>query len=252
MTTKPLQGRKVGPQVLGRAEGEVGRWGGGGGGGQAVKCTEGGEEGGRASGTAELQRFTYPRVYRQLNEAQLGMQFLPLGHFLQRKCEVQPDRRGERRKHRKRGTEEVRKKGGKTEQWNKSRRNTVKRGSFSLSGSSCFRRYHAGKATGGRCHTQSWAGGGQRSSFYHPVGPRFVHSELDVTVQPLLCVVGDGAALSSQLSAAEVHAGEIYASQEKTAELKRANGFCRLRCGSAGLVALSAADAHTPAVTLGE
>lgn len=70
-----------------------------------------GREGGRrASGTAELQRFTYPRVYRQLNEAQLGMQFLPLGHFLQRKCEVQPDRRGERRKHRKRGTEEVRKK----------------------------------------------------------------------------------------------------------------------------------------------
>lgn len=110
MTTKPLQGRKVGPQVLGRAEGEVGRWGGGGGGGEAVKCTEGGGAGGRASGTAELQRFTYPRVYRQLNEAQLGMQFLPLGHFLQRKCEVQPDRRGGRRKHRKRGTEEVRKK----------------------------------------------------------------------------------------------------------------------------------------------
>lgn len=54
-------------------------------------------EGERASGTAELQRFTYPRVYRQLNEAQLGMQVLPLGHFLQRKCEVQPDRKGKRR-----------------------------------------------------------------------------------------------------------------------------------------------------------
>lgn len=73
-----------------------------------------------------------------------------------------------------------------------------------------------------------------------------------MTVQPLLCAVGDGAALSSQLSAAEVRAGEIYASQEKTAELKRANGLWRLRCGSDGLVALSAADAHTPAVTLGE
>lgn len=65
-------------------------------------------EGGRASGSAELQRFTYPRVYRQLNEAQLGMQFLPLGHFLQWKCEVQPYRRGGEAQHRKRGTEEVR------------------------------------------------------------------------------------------------------------------------------------------------
>lgn len=90
MTAEPLQGGKVGPQVLGRVRGRPGKKGVGG-------HVHRWRVAGRASGTAGLQRVTYPRVYRQLNEAQLGMQFLPLGHFLQRKCEVQPDRSGKRR-----------------------------------------------------------------------------------------------------------------------------------------------------------
>lgn len=88
--------------------------------GKAVKCTNGG----RASGTAELQRFTYPRVYRQLNEAQLGMQFLPLGHFLQWKCEVQPDRRGKRCNT----VREAQRRGGKTEQWTRAEGRQLKGG----------------------------------------------------------------------------------------------------------------------------
>lgn len=113
--------------------------------GEAVKCTNGGRKGGRASGTAELQRFTYPRVYRQLNEAQLGMQILPLGHFLQRKCEVQPDRSGKRRNA---GREAERgEKRWKDRAVDKSRRHTVKRGTFSFSARSRFHRHHADKAT---------------------------------------------------------------------------------------------------------
>lgn len=77
--------------------------------------------GGRA---AELYS-TYPRVYRQLNEARLGMQVLPLGHFLWRKIDG-ISRTGDTREGQRKGMKR-RKKRPRGEMWNRSRLGEIKR-----------------------------------------------------------------------------------------------------------------------------
>lgn len=103
-------------------------------------------------------------------------------------------------------TQEERHRGGE-KRWkdravDKSRRNTVKRGTLSFSGWSRFHCHHADKATvqcGGRlvatrpsCSNSRsklgwWGVRGQKEHplFYLPVSPGYVYSELDLTVQLL-------------------------------------------------------------------
>lgn len=98
--------------------------------------------------------------------------------------------------------------GGKTEQWTRAEGTQLKGGlSVSPVGLvSTVTMQTKQQAPGSHCVT-AWEG--------ICFGPRFVHSELDLTVQLMFAPLE-----TDQLSTAEVCSSELYASREKTTEQK--------------------------------